>query len=747
MEENYKANIIDILEAKWGRAPVPLIPRSLRVTWQNEALPAWLVSEAHLPTGSTIAALGPLFWEFTSKAGARVLHFARFFFDARLASLRPTKCFDRPWPTGLPIHSIPFSARSRRLLKKHGYIDNPRLIADLRFGDLLDIPGLGVKSILEITTLVETAMDIHDEISSSLSQSATLSAGDETNPRGKDESTAALLSVLEEPWVDLVSDQDPRFAALLPPGRGTLQDRIDRCIADPNSGALETPALVRRIEDIRQVVSRIESQPLETSLRDFLAALLQTTDQRRIDAIAMRFGWTGAAPKTLQECGDMLGITRERIRQIEAKATRRLPKHTAFMPTLDQALNLLEQCAPLALDEAARLLERNQITRKPFSPISLLETAKLLGHETPLSIQQLRGIDVVVATQDADGLGDVVRMARKLAGQAGVASVFQVSDALSSLNESGTPQEAMNQAKEEDIRRFLSKISKCEFLNDDWFWFTDIPEGRNRLCNITNRILSVASPQSIIGVREGIRRAFRFRSLSQSRYRSLTVPPIAVMERFFRCHPEYRVDEDHVEPVKLLDYHQLLGETEQTFVEVFRSFPSGVLDRKAMMDACVARGINENTFMMYTSYSPVLEHVGIDMWKLRGVHVDPAAIEALKEQNQLRFRETRLLEYGWTSNGKLWVAWKIPPNLGSVVLGVPGAVRRYLTGRSFSACAKETGRQCGSVSINEQGSSYGYTAFLRYAGADAGDVLRTEFDLARNEVELTITDENILEQN
>ena len=84
--------------------------------------------------------------------------------------------------------------------------------------------------------------------------------------------------------------------------------------------------------------------------------------------------------------------------------------------------------------------------------------------------------------------------------------------------------------------------------------------------------------------------------------------------------------------------------------------------------------------------------------------------------------------------------------VGGVVFGVPGAVRRYLVGQTFSANAKDTARSCGQISINEQGSSYGYTSFLRYAGADIGDVLLTEFDLAQHTVELAIADVDILEQ-
>jgi hypothetical protein len=164
-----------------------------------------------------------------------------------------------------------------------------------------------------------------------------------------------------------------------------------------------------------------------------------------------------------------------------------------------------------------------------------------------------------------------------------------------------------------------------------------------------------------------------------------------------------------------------------------------------MTQACSERGLNENTLSVYSTYSPIVEHVGVDIWKLRGVRVDPAAVEALREQNELRPRETRLLEYGWTPEGRLWVAWRLPAVQSSIVLGIPGATRRYLSDRTFAAVAKETGRAYGNVSVNAQGSSYGYSPFLRSAGADEGDVLLAEFDISANMVHLDIGDENLLE--
>ena len=93
-----------------------------------------------------------------------------------------------------------------------------------------------------------------------------------------------------------------------------------------------------------------------------------------------------------------------------------------------------------------------------------------------------------------------------------------------------------------------------------------------------------------------------------------------------------------------------------------------------------------------TSYSPLLEHVGLDLWKPRGVQIDPVTIEAVRQENQLRPREIRLLEYGWNTDGKLWIAWRLPSSKAGLVLSVPGCIRRYLSNRPFTVIANDSSR-------------------------------------------------------
>ena len=60
------------------------------------------------------------------------------------------------------------------------------------------------------------------------------------------------------------------------------------------------------------------------TLQETLDDVLSNLNQREITIITLRFGLNGEGPLTLEETGKLLGITRERVRQIQEKAIQKL---------------------------------------------------------------------------------------------------------------------------------------------------------------------------------------------------------------------------------------------------------------------------------------------------------------------------------------------------------------------------------------------------------------------------------------
>ncbi|MBQ2827010.1 MAG: RNA polymerase sigma factor RpoD [Clostridia bacterium] len=67
-----------------------------------------------------------------------------------------------------------------------------------------------------------------------------------------------------------------------------------------------------------------EEEVFSEMLREQLIEVLHTLTQREEQVLKLRFGLDDGRPRTLEEVGQEFNITRERIRQIEAKALRKL---------------------------------------------------------------------------------------------------------------------------------------------------------------------------------------------------------------------------------------------------------------------------------------------------------------------------------------------------------------------------------------------------------------------------------------
>lgn len=73
-----------------------------------------------------------------------------------------------------------------------------------------------------------------------------------------------------------------------------------------------------------------DEQLLQEAFENQVKQILEGLDEKEATIIRLRFGLDGSEPKTLKEIGEFLNLSRERIRQIENVALRKLRKQQAI---------------------------------------------------------------------------------------------------------------------------------------------------------------------------------------------------------------------------------------------------------------------------------------------------------------------------------------------------------------------------------------------------------------------------------
>lgn len=110
---------------------------------------------------------------------------------------------------------------------------------------------------------------------------------------------------------------------------GLLKASFDTVSIDSPVGEDNEAQMGDFIED--KSIASPEEQVALGMLKEALNKLLGTLSDREAQVIRLRFGLDDNVPRTLEEVGDVFGVTRERIRQIETKALRKLRSPSKLM--------------------------------------------------------------------------------------------------------------------------------------------------------------------------------------------------------------------------------------------------------------------------------------------------------------------------------------------------------------------------------------------------------------------------------
>jgi RNA polymerase sigma factor (sigma-70 family) len=152
-------------------------------------------------------------------------------------------------------------------------------------------------------------------------------------------------------------------------------------------------AIENEFDDIE---SAIGSQMLSMQLE----SLLDSLNEREAGVIRMRFGLGDGVPKTLDEIGGVFGVTRERIRQIEAKTLAKLRR-----PSVLEALGYVAPAVTQDVPDGAAA-EADPFDA-PIKPVAAIE-----ADLAPISAIESVTVGAADAMERAWSVGDLRRLLR-----------------------------------------------------------------------------------------------------------------------------------------------------------------------------------------------------------------------------------------------------------------------------------------------------------------------------------------------
>ena len=158
-----------------------------------------------------------------------------------------------------------------------------------------------IHALTQNTHITNVPQKLSDEISHMKKRAERLKATLGREPTREEISRSMGLSVQEVEDLEILAEKQVSLSDRLHEDDLTMEERLK-------------DSLSPSVED------QIVRASAERQVRDMLAAL----EDKEARVLRLRFGLEGKAPQTLQKIGNALHLTRERVRQIEKRAIRKL---------------------------------------------------------------------------------------------------------------------------------------------------------------------------------------------------------------------------------------------------------------------------------------------------------------------------------------------------------------------------------------------------------------------------------------
>jgi hypothetical protein len=462
----------------------------------------------------------------------------------------------------------------------------------------------------------------------------------------------------------------------------------------------------------------VASYSLEEELENLVRSTVKGISDRNFSIVAQFFGFDGAGKKTLEEVGQIFDVTRERIRQITSKFSKRVHDRGLYLPTLRLACRQILDCLPSTSGAISRSLQKQGITRTEFDISGIVAAARLLEEDDILDIASIGEGGLIVRNNEANYFKLVPRMARAIVRAFGCGHIEHILADLET--EPGRTIEA------HQVANILNRNPEIRWLNQEHEWFTIVEAKRNRLSNIVRKVLSVAPKISHLELRGAIKRVHRLDGFA---------PPSEILKAFCASLPFCDVAGEDVVASQSIALSETLGEIERSFYDVLRQH-GPAMNIGALREECLKRGMNANSFYQYVTYSPIICRLVREIYALVGADVPPGTVEMIPQPSA---KAPVLIGHGWTDDGRIWISYRLnASNVRSGVFTLPSALKGILSGH-FSVQSSGTGSR--TVISTDDDRLIGLHRPIAIRGGQPDDLIIVAIDIRHGNAEVRFAEE------
>jgi len=465
------------------------------------------------------------------------------------------------------------------------------------------------------------------------------------------------------------------------------------------------------------------------NLEDEVARLIELAGNRRNqNIVAMYYGLDGKGGCTLEKVGQQTGITRERVRQIAEKFQKKILRYynneIDYFPKINEVLQLINDCTPCVAEKIEATLCESGATRTQFQIEGFTQLMRLMNRRLPYCVVRYKKTRFVVKPNKVNVPKKIIYIARRAVEHWGVVTIPDIV--------AQTKEKTGQTISSEFVVSVLTAQKEFVWLDKStgWFWLTS--RTRNRLLNYIKKVLSVSSNIDVSSLRAGVGRSHRMKGVS---------PPRRVLIELCRQLTWCRVENNLIVADPPLNWEEILkdGVIEWAMCSILKQY-GPVMRTDDFEKHCKELGVNQNSFFVYLSYSPIIAKYGNGVYGLRGSYVSPGMIDSLKP---MRKSQQVLIDFGWTPEGEIWLLYKISQSMIKTgVFSIPASMKNYLQGDYISKAAD--GSEISKLKIDDY-RGWSLSAFFQRRGGEPEDFMSLTFNLSDRTTKIYIGDEDLID--